>query len=475
MVKRMVVVAIALAALAFAAWAWLQPGEAQRSYRFVEIEHGDLESVISATGTLEPVTTVSVGTQVSGQIAEISVDFNDRVEAGQVIARLDTSVLQSAVEEAEAALRRNRAQKLQAEVEHERAERLHAQGIVPQHDLELAKQDLDVTRANLESAEANLARAQRNLGYATIYSPISGTVIERTVDVGQTVAASLSAPELFRIAADLSKMQILASVDESDIGEVDEGLPVRFRVQAFPDRTFEGRVRQVRLQPATVENVVNYTVVVDADNSKGELLPGMTATVDFLVASAEDVLKVANAALRFRPTEAMRAEVMERFQQEGVFAGRRGRGEGEAGEGSDGGTRGDRAARGDGAEDRPRRGGPRADGDRPGAGNGSRRGQGGGFGSGFGDGFGGAGGFGFGSDRTLLWYLDAEGELRAAMVRTGITDGQSTEIRGRNPDLEPGLQIIVGVTEEEASGFTNPFQRQDDGRRRFRRPGGLGV
>lgn len=277
MAKRLTISLLLLAAVAAALWFWLRPAQASRTYRFVEVERGDLESVVSATGTLDPVTTVSVGTQVSGQIAEIYVDFNDRVEPGQVIARLDTSVLQSAVEEAQAALRRNRAQKIQAEIEHRRLERLYAQGIVPLHDLDLARQDLDVTRSNLESAEAALARAERNLGYATIYSPISGTVIARTVDVGQTVAASFSAPELFRVAADLSQMQILAAVDESDIGQIREGQEVRFRVQAYPDRDFLGRVRQIRLQPATVENVVSYTVVVDADNPDGDLLPGMTA------------------------------------------------------------------------------------------------------------------------------------------------------------------------------------------------------
>jgi len=473
--KRLTISLGLLAAVAAGLWLWLQPAEASRTYRFVEVERGDLESVVSATGTLEPVTTVSVGTQVSGQIAEIDVDFNDRVEAGQVIARLDTSVLESAVEEAQATLRRNRAQKIQAEIEHRRLERLYEQGIVALHDLDLARQDLDVTRSNLESAEAALARARRNLGYATIYSPISGTVIARTVDVGQTVAASFSAPELFRVAADLSQMQILAAVDESDIGEIREDQQVRFRIQAYPDRDFAGRVRQIRLQPATVENVVSYTVVVDADNPEGELLPGMTATVDFLVAQARDVLQVPNAALRFRPTEAMRAELMERLQAEGRFAGR------ERGDGGDG-ERGDGASREAG-----RRSGRETGGDSgPGSGPGGTRAAGsaggdGGFGSGgsradgAGTGrpvFGGAGAFGGRGDRTLLWYLDEQGRVRASPVRTGITDGQMTEISGR--DLEPGLQVIVGVTEETTDGFTNPFQRQEDRGSRFRRPGGVG-
>jgi HlyD family secretion protein len=469
--KKLVISGILLAAVAAGIWYWLRPAEASRTYRFVEIERGDLESVVAATGTLEPVTTVSVGTQVSGQIAEIYVDFNDRVKAGQVIARLDKSVLESAVEEAQATLRRNRAQKVQAEIEYRRLGSLYEQGIVAQHDLDLARQDLDVTSSNLESAEAALARAKRNLGYATIYSPISGTVISRSVDVGQTVAASFSAPELFRVAADLSKMQILAAVDESDIGQIHEGQDVRFRVQAFPDRDFHGRVRQVRLQPETQENVVSYTVVVDADNPDGELLPGMTATVDFLVSQARAVLKVANAALRFRPTDSMRAELMERLRARGGLP------RGETGEGTDHGEgRGEgREGGGGGGRGEVREAGtPAREGRTPATGEreGSARSDGTSAGRPSFGGSGSFGGFGGRSDRTLLWTLDPEGQVRATPVRIGITDGQMTEISGR--DLEPGTQVIVGVTEEAPSGFTNPFQSQERRGSRFRRPGGVG-
>lgn len=229
------------------------------SYRFVTVEFGDLESVVSTTGTLDAVTTVEVGTQVSGIIDRIYVDFNDTVKKGQVITRPDTTLLESAVRDAE---------------------------------------------ANLE----------RNQAYATIYAAISGTVIERKVDVGQTVASSLSTPQLFLIADDLTRMQILASVDESDIGRIEEGQTGRFTVQAYPDDTFEGTVRQVRLQSTIEENVVDYTVVVDVENPGGRLLPGMTATVDFLVETVSDVLKVPNAALRFRATKEMMAGARDRMQ-----------------------------------------------------------------------------------------------------------------------------------------------------------------
>ncbi len=179
-----------------------------------------------------------------------------------------------------------------AERDFERFKSLHADGIAADADFNKAQYALDVARANVKSAHASLARARRNLGYATITAPVSGTVIERDVDVGQTVAASFSSPRLFRIANDLTEMQILASVDESDIGQIQEGQTARFTVKAYPDETFQGTVRQVRLQSTTEENVVNYTVVIDVDNPDGKLLPGMTATVEFLVAKAEDVLKV---------------------------------------------------------------------------------------------------------------------------------------------------------------------------------------
>lgn len=237
------------------------------------------------------------------------------------------------------------------------------------------------------------------------------------MDVGQTVAASFSAPQLFLIANDLSQMQILASVDESDIGLIREGQEARFTVQAYDDRTFTGKVRQVRLQSQMQENVVNYTVVVDVGNRDGLLLPGMTATVDFIIEQASDVLKVPNAALRFRPTEAMMAAFRERMAQRRANA-----------------------------PDSVR---SRFAGRRPGGG------------------FSGAGGR-RPSNVAMLWYLDDEGNVTAARVRTGITDGQMTEVRGRN--LEPGMQVIAGVTRTGPSaGTTNPFQNNTT----RRRPGGF--
>ena len=440
--KKLIILVTLLAVAGAVGWYFLRDTADQgASYRFVTVELGALESVVSTTGTLDPVTTVEVGTQVSGIIDQILVDFNDTVKKGQVIARLDTTLLQSAVRDAEANLERNQAQLRQAEREFARIEGLYAKEIVAENEFNSAQYDLEVARAGVKSAEVTLEKAEQNLAYATIYAPISGTVIERNVDVGQTVASSLSTPQLFLIADDLSKMQILASVDESDIGRIVEGQTGRFTVQAYPDDTFEGTVRQVRLQSTIEENVVNYTVVVDVENPDGRLLPGMTATVDFLVETVSDVLKVPNAALRFRATEEMMAEARERMQAR--REARQGGGEGRPSEG--GGGEGERRPRGERPE---------------GQGEGSRPG-------------GGMGGMMAGmmsgqmpDGMALLWYLDDDGGLAMAPVRTGISDGQSTQVLGRR--IEEGMQVIAGVTRtESSSGFTNPFQNnsQQSGRR----------
>ena len=199
----------------------------------------------------------------------------------------------------------------------ERNKLLFERKVLTEIDFNTAKYAYDVALANVKSAQVTLERARQNLAYTNIYAPIDGVVVERDVDVGQTVAASLSAPQLFLIANDLAQMQILASVDESDIGAIHEGQSARFTVQAYPNETFTGSVKQVRLQSKTTENVVNYTVVVSVTNANGKLLPGMTATIDFLTGSAKDVLLVPNAALRFRPTEQMREQVRKQTASQG--------------------------------------------------------------------------------------------------------------------------------------------------------------
>jgi HlyD family secretion protein len=415
-------------------------------YRFATVERGDLEATVSATGKLEAVTAVQVGTQVSGQVSAILADYNDRVRRGQLIARIDPTLQQQAVSEALAGLERAQAELSQAQRDFDRNQQLFERKVLTEAEFNNSQYRLAVARATLRSAQVSLARARQNLAYTSIYSPIDGIVVERNVDVGQTVAASLQAPQLFLIANDLSRMQILASVDESDIGLIREAQPVRFTVQAYPNESFEGTVRQVRLQSSVQENVVNYTVVIEVANTAGRLLPGMTATVDFLTGSARNVLLVPNAALRFRPTEAMLAHVRA-SQPNGDPQVR----------GPNGAARRDAAAipverdtavRAAG-DTSARRGGLN------GAAQQARAGQ---DGVGGGPGGGRTGARGGRGNAAVLWYLDAAGKPAMVRVRTGLTDGQRTQVEAAT--LTEGMQIIIGSTQAAAAGGSNPFQQQ---------------
>lgn len=401
-------------------------GEDAPQFRVATIERGDLESSVSATGTLSAVTTVQVGTQVSGKIVETLADFNDRVQKGQLIARIDPTLLEQAVRDAEAGLERSQAELEQRKREYERSRQLFERKVLTEIEFNNAKYALAVAEANLKSARVTLDRARQNLAYSRIYAPIDGIVVERNVDVGQTVTASMSTPQLFLIANDLSRMQILASVDESDIGMIRPEQPVRFTVQAYPNETFTGTVKQVRLQSKTTENVVNYTVVVSVSNPDGRLLPGMTATVDFLTGTAHDVLLVPNAALRFRPTEEMRAQLR----------ARQGQGNGAAqGRSPSADTEGRRAGRvrDMGSAGPPGSAGPGDSSARNGA------------------------AFTAGSNVVMLWYLDEKNQPAVTPVRTGITDGQRTEVEG--PGIREGMRVIIGVTRQANSANTpmGPF------------------
>jgi HlyD family secretion protein len=293
---------VIIAAVGAALWAHNRAdARSTPQYRLGSVEKGNVRSTVSATGTLGAVRTVEVGTQVSGQISAIYVDFNDHVKKGQLIARIDPTLQQQAVQDAQAGVARAQAPLTQAQLEYERNNKLHEQKIVTDVEFNAAVSNYAVAKANLTSSQINLQKAQQNLSYTNIYAPIDGVVVERDMDVGQTVAASLSAPKLFVIANDLSQMQILANVDESDIGLITTGQPVSFSVQSYKEQQFSGSVRQVRLNSTTVNNVVSYTAIIAVQNADGKLLPGMTATVKFVTGSAENVLTVPNAALRFAP------------------------------------------------------------------------------------------------------------------------------------------------------------------------------
>jgi len=276
-------------------------GSLPLTYKSTEVRRGLFERTVSSTGTLAAVETITVGTEVSGTIDRIMVDFNDQVKKGQVLATLKPDLFAAAVAESQASLLRAEADLSQFERELERNRPLYDKGFLTEQEFLPLRYNVDRGRATVASAQASLSRSQTNQRNATIRSPIDGTVIQRSIDAGQTVAASLNTPELFVIARDLSRMQIEADVDETDIGQILPEQAVRFSVQSYPDRSFNGIVRQVRLQPQTIQNVVTYTVIVEAENSDGVLLPGMTATVDFVVNHLEGALLLPTAALRFTP------------------------------------------------------------------------------------------------------------------------------------------------------------------------------
>jgi HlyD family secretion protein len=361
---------------------------------------GDVVEVVDATGKLQAVTTVQVGSQLSGTIQALYADFNSHVRKGQVIARLDASVLEAQLEQAQASLVR-----LQADVEHarievddtqnklRRAQQLSERGLIPAADRDTAETTARQAEASLKAAQAQVTQAQAslnqnrvNLSHTVITAPVDGTVISRNVDVGQTVAASMSAPTLFEIAKDLSEMQVNASVDESDIGQVKPGNRVTFKVDAYPSETFAGTVSQVRLQPVVTQNVVSYVTIIDVPNRELKLKPGMTANVTIEVARADAVVRVPNAALRFRPSEEMLPQVARRQSSEGASASQ------EANQEARGANQGSRR---------------RAD-----------------------------------PSFARVWTIQ-EGQLRPVRVRTGVSDGTVTAIL--DGELNEGATVVTGV------------------------------
>ncbi len=273
-------------------------------YRLSAADRGAVKVVVMATGTLAAVTTVQVGSQVSGTIEQILVDFNSTVKKGQVIARLDPTFLEAAVREAEANLVRSQATFAQAERELVRAKDLFDKHLAAQVDHDNAITAVDVAKAGVEQSKGALERARINLAYSVILSPIDGIVISRAIDVGQTVAASLQAPTLFTIAQDLKQMQVETNIDEADIGGLREGMEVSFTVDGYPEEKFRGSIRQIRYAATVNQNVVTYPVIINVSNAELKLRPGMTANVSIVIAERDDALRVPATALRFKPTAA---------------------------------------------------------------------------------------------------------------------------------------------------------------------------
>lgn len=380
-------------------------------YQFGKVSKTNIENTISASGTLSPVTTVEVGTQVSGTIDAIYVDFNDKVKKGQLLAVLDTTVLKVTLIDAQAGVEKAEANLEQANADFDRNKRLYEKELISEADYLPYQISVKTAQASLKSAQAALQRARQNFEYAFITAPINGIVMAKNVEAGQTVAASLSTPTLFHIAEDLSHMEILVDVDESDIGEIKQGQAVRFEVQAYSDKTFSGTVTQIRLEPETVSNVVTYTVVVDANNNENLLLPGMTATVDFITESRENVLTVPNSALRYQPSEEEMAKAFEKR----------------------------RAARAAMPADSTHAGPPGG----PGAGlpMGEKP-----------------------KDAGQVWYQGDDGSLAMAMVKIGITDGTNTEIV-MTRDLKEGMEVITGIGAAKTTTTTSSTSSSNSNRR----------
>jgi HlyD family secretion protein len=392
----------------------------------VLVQRGNLSITVTATGEIKPIQTVEVGTQVSGVISDIYVDFNSRVKKGQLIAKLDTRTLKAQADDANAMLDRSKVALRQAERDFKRNTGLLEEKAIAQVDYDNSLDAYETAKANLVSAQLAADRSQVNLDYGTITSPIDGVVISRTYEPGQTVAASFNTPTLFKIANDLTKMKIEASIDEADIGQVKVGQKVTFTVDAFPDLNFEGLVQQIRLSPTTVNNVVTYTVVIEVANPDEKLMPGMTANLTIYVEDQKDILKIPTRAFAFSPS----MNVIMKYARipEGLRKMMNGMK-----------TGGSTPA----ASSTPVGGNAPAAGNIPAAG-----------GPLFGTGLKGT----VSKDLGQLWLLKGD-SIVMIPVKKGVTDGQFYEIKGMN--LKEGDTVIVATniveTAVRTDGPPNPF------------------
>ena len=410
--KKALFLFLILAAVAVLVFLFLGKGKTSEvKFITAEVQRGDISIIVTATGSLEAVTTVQVGSQVSGTIAALYVDFNDHVKKGQVIAQLDSAFLKAQVVQALADLDKAVASANLAKKNYDRSASLYEANLISESDKENVLTAYELAQAELKSSRANLDRLKTNLDYATIISPIDGVVISRDVDVGQTVAASLSAPTIFTIAQDLTKMQVKASIDEADIGKIADGQEASFTVDAYPEQTFKGTVRQIRLSPEIVQNVVSYSVILDVSNLNMLLKPGMTANVTILIDQRENVLEVPATALRFRPSG---------LQKESLAASEDSSKQSAGGAYAQGGAR----LKPDSLRIRK-------------------------------------------SGGTVLWILNQEGKPERIQVETGISNGTFTEIISDN--LKEGEKVITGQEGGQTSSNNqqvNPFAPRFGGGRR---------
>jgi HlyD family secretion protein len=400
-----------------------------------KVERGDIYDVVEATGTINAVITVQVGSQVSGTIAKLFVDFNSRVRKGDIVALIDPALFKGAVQQAtadlenakanlvaaRANLEKAKAALVQTKADYDRTVGLTKSGILSQQQLDLAKANYDSANAAVGGAAANVTQAdaqvsqkqaalavgQTNLNYTVIRSPIDGTVVARNVDVGQTVAASLQAPTIFTIAQDLTKMLVYAKTDESDVGNIKVGKQVTFKVDAFPKETFRGAVSQVRMNATTVQNVVTYDTIIEFANPDLKLFPGMTAYVTIPVDTVQNVLKLPNTALRYKPPMSAE-EILAIYKQYGIEVNERKKGS------NDSSTADDPAQGGGGTQNQPR--GPRA-------------------------------------DTAVVWKLHNDNTMEPVKVSLGITDHSYTEVKAiTKGELKEGDELIIRSVVQKSPG-----------------------
>ena len=303
--RKRIVISIGILALVGAAGAYYQytqskPKEEELKFRTALVDMGNITQTVTASGTLNPVALINVGSQVSGTVVELNADFNDRVKKGQVLLKLDPTIFNAQIKQSEASLASAEASKRLAQANMERNQKLVTQNYISGSALDQSKREVEVADANIKLARAQLDRVQADLNNSVIRSPIDGVIIKRTIDMGQTVAASFQTPNLFQIARDLTKMQIDTSVSEADVGALKNGLSARFVVDAYPDREFDATLRQFRLAATVLQNVVTYNVVLDVDNRDELLKPGMTAQVRLVVGNRQNVMRIPTAALRYK-------------------------------------------------------------------------------------------------------------------------------------------------------------------------------
>jgi HlyD family secretion protein len=456
--KKTLIIVTAIVVVAAVIYAFASRGDAKVEYQTSTVQRGDIRAQVEATGTINAVTSVQVGSQVSGTIAKLYVDFNSQVKKGQLIAELDPTLFQGNLMQAQAdhenakanlaAARANlekaKATAAQTAADYKRTQGLTKEGVLSQQALDLAKSTAESNQASVSAAQAQVTQAaaqvqqkaaqvkvaQTNLNYTKIYAPIDGTVINRAVDVGQTVAASLQAPTLFTIAQDLTKMLVYAKTDESDVGRIRPEQPVTFKVDAFPNETFRGKVQEVRMNATVVQNVVTYDTIVAFDNTDRKLFPGMTAYVTIPVARADDVLRVPNGALRYKPSldTAELQALCQKYNVTGGVCGGTKRGAEDT----------QTTAQTQGAQNREQSeaAGQNTSGERGAGRDGSartaRQGS---------------------ASSAIVWKLNPDKTLQPVKITTGITDFTFTELK--DGGLKEGDPVVTGQTGGRTAATTN--------------------